>query len=89
MLCCTLLEKKEEINEAFFRQIEETLYFQTPILIGDFNHSPVRITTNMKVRDSLGCSGDRIQRILRVEYKAKYWIASLDLWRAAFGLFRD
>ena len=60
-ICYRLPEQKEEIDEAFFIQLEETLYLQTLVLMGDFNHPPVRITTDVNIRDSLGYSDGGIQ----------------------------
>jgi len=48
-----LPEQKEGIDEAFFIQLEETLFLQTLALTGDFNHPAVRSTTDV---NSLDCS---------------------------------
>lgn len=60
-ICYRLPDQKEEIDEAFFRQLEETLYLQTPVLMGDFNHPLVRITKGVKIRDNLGRSDGGVQ----------------------------
>lgn len=60
-VCYRLPNQEEEIDEAFFRQLEETLYLQTPVLMGDFNHPSVRITKGVKIRDNRGRSDGGVQ----------------------------
>lgn len=60
-ICYRLPERKEQKDEAFFKQLEETFYLQTPVLTGDFNHLPVTVTADVKVRDSLSCSHGGVQ----------------------------